>query len=199
MDWNWKLQEAIRDGKQDGLLEALDQGADASPRVFGSTPLELCQKYEHPSMAVTLLERGADPNVRIGRLNDTVLHRACRVGDYGFAALLLSHYADPNLINKHGQTALHLSARRGDQYLVKQLLDRGANPKIRDNQGRSPGGIADDNGHADVAKMLGFSKAPLLNLSAEESPLAEAPQVSETKNKFARDVTSRRDSPTNCR
>jgi ankyrin repeat protein len=85
---------------------------------------------DRPDILEELLEGvggqpAANPN---GALNSgkTYLGLAASAGLYKIAAALLSHGADPNLLDANGDSPLHLAAGRDNTDVARLLLDAGA-------------------------------------------------------------------------
>ena len=92
----------------------------------------------------TLLNRGADPNVRyslqssllwkrrglLGWKNTPLLLVALNYNRTEMAKLLLEHGANPNVTDKYGNTALWHAVPLGDASLVRLLLAKGADPSV---------------------------------------------------------------------
>ena len=83
-----------------------------------------------------LLERGMNPNERIGYGN-TALMLAVRYKPESVRALLKGG-ADPNLTNTSGETALMMAVQSGAEEIVDLLLDAGANTNVHDLFGNTP-------------------------------------------------------------
>jgi ankyrin repeat protein len=96
-----------------------------------------------------LLEKGADPNLRLRNQGTALMIAASRQGrsagpeENTIAAmkLLIDKGADPNLVNDNGETALHIAVSRGDA-LVRFLADNGTKLDIKDKFGRTPLDVA---------------------------------------------------------
>jgi ankyrin repeat protein len=125
-----RLIEAIRGGHRASvktLASAPNVGSLRGPN--GSTPLMNATLYGDISLMRTLLDGGADPNVR----NDagaTALMWA--TADIDKTRLLLDRGAKVDLTSDDGRTALFIAAGRpGGSAVVKLLLDRGASPAVK--------------------------------------------------------------------
>ena len=120
--------QLLRKGDMSGFLKAVDANRavlnERGPE--GSTPFMYAVLYGKPSLLVTLLSKGADPNKK-NDSNATALMWA--TGDLGKTRLLLEHGADVNAKSDDMRTALMVAARRpGNTAVVKLLLEHGANP-----------------------------------------------------------------------
>jgi ankyrin repeat protein len=81
-------------------------------------------EYSGDDALRALLERGADPNVRAGRLDEAPLHAAARRRRVSASEILLEHGADPNARNGGGKTACVHAMRRGFDDVVVVLGPR---------------------------------------------------------------------------
>ncbi|XP_024145719.1 cyclin-dependent kinase 4 inhibitor B [Oryzias melastigma] len=105
------------------------------------------------------LAAGAQVNGR-NRFGRTAL-QVMMMGSAAVAQVLLRHGADPNVADQTtGATPLHDAARTGFLDTVRLLVQAGADPQARDKAGRSPGDVARQDGHADVAAFLQRLTAP---------------------------------------
>ncbi len=82
------------------IRELLDADPECISKLgeFGGRPLGEAAQRSHAEAVTLLLNRGVDPNLRIGRdaPNGTALWHAARLGDVRLATLLLDAGADPN-------------------------------------------------------------------------------------------------------
>lgn len=86
--------------------------------------------------AVTLLRRGADPNVLVNGLG--ALHTAVGLDsplNLRFTRLLLDYGGDPDIPSADGLTPIHVAAMWNRVNCLKLLIDRGGNPYQKDNEG----------------------------------------------------------------
>ncbi|XP_014663141.1 PREDICTED: putative ankyrin repeat protein RF_0381 [Priapulus caudatus] len=85
-----------------------------------------------------LLEAGAVPNVAHTKSGETPLMCAARMGVEAVVQMLLSHGADANAADSHGQSLYH-AACSGRLDIVRLLLEAGADPNIADTEsGETP-------------------------------------------------------------
>jgi len=89
------------------------------------------------TVAVMLLDAGADPNVDARHNGGPVLHRAVANGDIDTTRLLLDRGADPNAQDPVGKTPIHHAVAK-NQKLVKLLLAHSCDTTIQSNAGETP-------------------------------------------------------------
>ena len=153
--------EAAALGVVDGLAAALgaDPGAIGRHAADGFTPLALAAFFGRLDAVALLLERGADPDLaatnasRVRPLHSAVANRDPE-GARAVAAALLAAGADPNVEQEGGWTPLHAAALHGDLDLVELLLRHGADPASASVDGKTPGDLAREKGHARVVERL---------------------------------------------
>ena len=110
----------------------------------GATPLMRAAKVSDVTTMGLLLDKGADPNLRLRNQNTALMIAASRQGrnpgpeasTIAAMTLLIDKGADPNLVNDNGETALHIAVSRGDA-LVKFLAENGTMLDIKDKFGRT--------------------------------------------------------------
>jgi uncharacterized protein len=150
------FREACLDGTTGEVQDFLRRGVDPDAAdADGRTGLMLAAYNGHTDIVNLLL----DTDVRVNRadqLGRTALMYAS-TGDFpATVKTLLSHGADPNLVDsEEGFTALMFAAAEGNREVVQLLLDRGADADLKDQDGDTAGSFARQNGHMEVAVMLG--------------------------------------------
>ncbi|KAJ5115590.1 hypothetical protein N7526_011471 [Penicillium atrosanguineum] len=112
-----------------------------------------------PDTRKCLLE---DDNVR-----DHLLRRAVKAGLHDIIALLVTHGANPNTINRDGQTLLHQAAESGHREVLRQLLTYEQTSidarDARDRFGRTAFHIAAEHGQKSITSLLLSSSAVDIN------------------------------------
>jgi ankyrin repeat protein len=162
-----QINEAIRIGDRHTYLRLLSEqpGIGNLKGKSGYTPTMVAALYGDAELLKTLLEHGANPNIK-NDANATALLYA--TDDADKTRLLLDHGADPNVKSEDGQTALLIAAwRPGSLPVMKLLLDHGATLPVRTPGAGtivSPLNIAATSGNDEVIQLLldrGIDKTPL--------------------------------------
>ena len=99
------------------------------PKLYGMAPLHLACLFGHQEVVNTLLEYGADVNLRVENTvaKETPIHIAAGNGYGEIVKGLLIKGADPNTIaSNHLKTPLHVAVSEGHLDVVKSLLLGGA-------------------------------------------------------------------------
>jgi ankyrin repeat protein len=132
-----------------------DPALIASHSSDGWTPLHLAAFFGNRSLALQLLERGAEVDARsVNTMKNTPLHAATAGRKIELVRLLLDEGAAVNASQEGGWTALHAAAQNGDGDLVELLLARGANLGARADNNQSPLDLALLKGHHHIAALL---------------------------------------------
>ncbi|CAI8603113.1 unnamed protein product [Vicia faba] len=118
------LYQQVSYGNSDGIkaLHRDGAGLEYMDRE-GKTPLIVaCMNPELYNIAKTLIELGANVNAyRPGRHAGTPLHHAAKRGLESIVKLLLSHGANPLVLNDDCQTALEVARAKGNSNVVRAL------------------------------------------------------------------------------
>jgi ankyrin repeat protein len=130
------------------LLMRQHNGGDPSLGE-GATPLMRASKVSDATLIRVLLEKGADPNLRLRNQTTALMIAASRAArnagpeqaTIDAMSLLLGKGADVNAVNDNGESALHISVTRGDA-LVRFLVEKGARLDLKDKSGRTPLDVA---------------------------------------------------------
>ncbi|TXK59710.1 ankyrin repeat domain-containing protein [Alkalisalibacterium limincola] len=155
-----RLLAAVRQGRIEEALAALDEGAD--PNVLPEPddrdqrpPAVLACLHSDLSLLRALIARGADLNAMHAGL--TPLLAATRDSWHGrveAVMTLLTNGADPRQADAEGQTPLHHAARSSDAAVAALLLDAEAGLEALDAEGFSPLGSACAAGNWRLARFL---------------------------------------------
>ncbi|XP_078365801.1 uncharacterized protein LOC144650037 isoform X2 [Oculina patagonica] len=136
-------------------------GDDSSLDDVGTLSQKLKYAIENENIrrAVTLLRRGADPNILVNGLS--ALHTAVGLDSpltLRFTRLLLDYGGDPDIPSVDGLTPIHLAAMWNRVNCLKLLIDRGGNPYRQDNEGMNALKLAkvfESDTSADTSDFLG--------------------------------------------
>jgi len=122
----------------------------------GFTPLGLAAFTGRLEIAEFLLAQGAEVNRASEDDNKfTALTGAVANGNAAVVKLLLMHGADPNHLYEGGQfSPLLEAAAEGKVGIVDLLIRHGANVNMKSTDGKTPLGIARQNGHTAVVEAL---------------------------------------------
>ncbi|WP_257282696.1 ankyrin repeat domain-containing protein [Endozoicomonas sp. SESOKO1] len=147
-DWHrfeCELKSAMHSNDLACVNRMLDLGVNPNfLNPDGMTPLHEAILFNMPENIVnTLLDRGADPNLPVGRgLQRAPLLLAADKGNVKAFKLLLNRGVDLNVRDELGLTALHLAPCSGNATAINEilncLLERGANINKLDRLGRTP-------------------------------------------------------------
>jgi len=122
----------------------------------GWTPLHLAGHFRQTSVIDVLLAHGADVNAVSRNVDaNAPLHAAAAGGaDTTVMRRLVAAGARVNHRQSGGYTALHEVAAIGNADVARLLLDAGGEPEARNTEGRTPGELAREAGHAALADTL---------------------------------------------
>ena len=149
------------------IVDAHPQDVNARQGRWHETPLHAAVDKGHLSVAMLLLERGADPNSETNYISVEIpLFLTPKAGTEDMARFLLDHGADP--YRRNPLTPLHMAWQRGHIDIVWLLLEYGANPRSP-NRGRSSLHFGLQEGHHnDISSILPLN--PPDPLSFEPNP-----------------------------
>ncbi|HSM56762.1 MAG TPA: ankyrin repeat domain-containing protein [Candidatus Sulfomarinibacteraceae bacterium] len=121
----------------------------------GFTPLQLACYFGRESLALWLMEQGADINA-VAQNGQRIqpIHAAAACGSVRLVRALLARGADVNARQQQDFTPLHAAAQSGNVALAETLLDHGADLMARDSTGRTPADVAREAQQAAVLALL---------------------------------------------
>lgn len=117
------------------------------------TPLELAALYQRHEVVKTLVQGGADLDVK-GKRGNRWLSHAVKNRDVDLMRLLLDAGADADAEDAGGNTPLSNAVMNKDLDMVRLLLDAGADVEARDTTGRPALSYAVKNKDENVIKVL---------------------------------------------
>ncbi|KAG8527897.1 uncharacterized protein KY384_006813 [Bacidia gigantensis] len=143
------LRSAARDGDHLLVQLQLEEGAEINAQdADGRTALSFAAEYGSESAVRTLIENGADVNLkcfvrwsgadRVFNSERTPLHWACWNGYAGIVGLLITAGAEVNAKNYASRVPLREAARFGHLACMERLLDAGADVEAREWKGWTP-------------------------------------------------------------
>jgi hypothetical protein len=107
----------------------------------GDTPFIIAVRKGREPLARTLLELGADVNLR-NRAKRTALHEAANNGSMPMLKLCLTYRARLDLQDVNGNTPLHLATARTHTEVVEFLIRAGARPDTANRAGQTAFALA---------------------------------------------------------
>ncbi|MCX5225575.1 ankyrin repeat domain-containing protein [Streptomyces sp. NBC_00233] len=133
------LFDAIRDGDEDGAVQALRDGADPEGREDEETALYRAAVGNEAGIVRVLLAAGADPGRGSGEEGDDLPLCGAAVGGHTeVVRALLAAGAAPDQEEAYGFTALAWALRLGHTDTARLLLEYGADPDRRGPDGILP-------------------------------------------------------------
>lgn len=108
----------------------------------------------HLNITNSLINKGADVNVRSSVGDWCPLHWAAEKGHIDVANALIEAGADVNAKTSAGKTPLHLAAQEDKADMATALINAGADLRIRSNDHKTPLQIAKINGNTKTAELL---------------------------------------------
>lgn len=153
---DYQFLDAVKRGCIKEVDSALASGADIHFRDFrGHSALQVAEAAYQNDMVAPLVARGADPNQKIGKRGNHLLHIAARQANIGFAYALIQSGGTVDAINNAGQTPLFIAVRHGHEYLANLLLESRADVNASVSRtGNTPLHVAARNGDKAIIRAL---------------------------------------------
>ncbi|OGN60147.1 MAG: hypothetical protein A3F40_00255 [Chlamydiae bacterium RIFCSPHIGHO2_12_FULL_27_8] len=151
---NTPLLRAAREGHINGVIMALEKGADVNlADAYEWAALMHAAIGDHKETAALLIEKGADVNLA-DEYEETALMNAAERDYIEMAALLIESGADVNLADAYEWTALIHAARGGHIKMIELLIESGADVNSADIYGDTALMHAAERGYRDIEEML---------------------------------------------
>jgi len=151
----------VFDAASVGRTERVRELLDAEPALLnaysrdGFFPLGLAAFFGHAETVRFLLQRGADvAQVATNPMRIAAIHAAVAGRSREAVELIVEAGAPINAQQHKGWTALHEVVNKKDLDLARYFLAHGADPKVQNDEGKSPIGLAADQGSTDILKLL---------------------------------------------
>jgi ankyrin repeat protein len=131
---NSALSSAAENGHLDIVQQFIPLVDIDQQNTDGFTALHKAASSNHPQVVQTLLQAGANPNIRSYGPRNAALHNAAAKGYTSVVQVLLNHQGkiktDIDLRNEEGLTALNRAALANHPQVVQMLLEAGADPNV---------------------------------------------------------------------
>ena len=95
-----------------------------------------------------------DKGVIYSQLGWSPLYRISASGNVRIAKILLSHGADPNIVNPQGEIPLHQSSKNSNYELAEMLLFFSSDPNTQRQDGETPLHISSSKGDSKMITIL---------------------------------------------
>ncbi|MFW9846967.1 MAG: ankyrin repeat domain-containing protein [Candidatus Thorarchaeota archaeon] len=149
---NDALLEAAHDGDLEGVIAALERGADVEAiDGRGMKSIHWAALRGHREIVLALLDNGADINGRNSAEWSPIMH-ASMEGHLDIVRLLIERDADVNAKTYVSGTALMFSSGNGHEEVVRTLLAAGADPSIEIS------GTDDENGYTALTYAIQYGQ-----------------------------------------
>lgn len=131
------------------------KGAKVNNTKNENSPLYAAIVEENTVIAELLINRGADINIVVNKINNTLLHIVASYKDpITIATLLIDKGININAVNDEGNTALHNAVAADNMVMVKFLFDNKINTDIKNNDGLTALELAVSFGYDEIAKFI---------------------------------------------
>jgi ankyrin repeat protein len=148
------LVEAVISGETRHVRLLLDVNVHTGQRdEKGRTPLRIAVDNDSPTIALMLLEAGADPNAKSPDGTD-ILGVAVAKGDSPVVEKLIAAGAKADGIMPNGEAILPWAIRNGRLAFVRAMFASGADPHQTDSEGNLLLHLAINAGHRDLVTAL---------------------------------------------
>lgn len=154
VDCNNELIGAARKGDMEGVMSAINRGADVNATGENDwNAVMYAALYGHADCLRVLLDAGADANA-VDNRGETAVACAAYAGHEDCLLLLIGAGADINAADVDGQTAALCAVRKDHADCVRLLIIAGADVNAADKSGLTVAMYASWNGYADILRLL---------------------------------------------
>jgi ankyrin repeat protein len=131
---------AAREGKIAPIQFLLEKGLSVNQLALEKEmpPLYHAVLFEHPQVVDFLLEKGADPTIKIE--GSTMLHTACGTKNIQIVESLVAFGAKPSALDDQGRSCFHITALEGDVEVLRSLMKTSSKRDLynKDRNGATP-------------------------------------------------------------
>lgn len=150
-DGSTALVVAVRSGQEEAVETLLAAGAAPSDAA-----VNMALRYDRRDILVSLIEAGANPDLRNQWSRRSLLEIATGDGDVELVELLLERGADPTSAPESAfftPPAIHIALQQRDAGIARLLIEHGADPMVK-HEGWTALEIAEETEQDELAWML---------------------------------------------
>ncbi|CAL4124562.1 unnamed protein product, partial [Meganyctiphanes norvegica] len=146
---------ASKNNYQEIVIALLDTGVDINIQDDArTTPLREASWFDSVDVATMLIELGANVDIPDKFGHTPLMAATFKSKSLSIIKALINARANVKITDNFGNTALHLAALLNKTAIAQLLLLNGADARALDNKGKTPGYIAREKGHPQLADII---------------------------------------------